>query len=478
MNLARIVSIITSMILLSNAQALGAANNAGTVVLVTGTAIKTGGPVPTQLKVGDKIEEGTFVSTLANSSIKLILIDHSEMSLGSNSKVRVTAPRPNMPGNVELENGQIRSKVTKDPLAPHAPAPKIKLFIKTKSATMGVRGTDFQVIFSPENKVTSLVTFEGAVAMFKNEGGLPPPLNSPQAVQAVEQKLASEKAVNVTEGRFSSAVPQVIEASIPTKLSPAQFESMKNATIGAPPSAPASGAAGPGAPKFSVIPPGVDPKAFMSQGSGLDKQLAAMVGQPAMNAALEGDKPRAGTPLSPPPEGFYNRATGAYAPPAGGFLDFKTGLYIPPPPGSAFDPNTGVYVPPPSFGNFDPKTGGYVPPPGFQLDPLKGFVPASNAGGPGAGSGTGPGAKLPAATPGGGPGIPGVGPGIPGMGPGFLGMGPGLPLGPAPGDPNLVPFEFGVNLPPRDPYCPACSPPPAAAPPPNSSRIHFRIIVQ
>ena len=70
------------------------------------------------------------------------------------------------PGLISLVNGKIRSQVSKDVLARAKDGgDDTKLYIRTKSAAMGIRGTDLQVVFNPENNMTSLVTFEGEVVM-------------------------------------------------------------------------------------------------------------------------------------------------------------------------------------------------------------------------------------------------------------------------------------------------------------------------
>lgn len=307
----------------------------GVAAIVKGKVGKSFGGHNAFLHVGEKIEEGSIITTGAAGFAKIILLDQTQLVLGPNASLAMDKQVKNVPNSVTLLQGTVRSKVMKDPLAQSSPErKKTRFVIRTKSATLGVRGTDFQVIYSRENQITSLVTYEGIVAMSNAQ--------------------AEGKEVLVTPGNFSTSLPALSQPTVPTRLSPAQFEALKNAEPGALANTNSSPAKAPSA--ISPIPPGVDPRSFAGDPESI---------QPAQRDSQ-----------SPPAEGLRETKSGVYAPAAGGFIDIKTGLYIPPPPGSAFDPNTGVYLPPKSAGSFDPSSGKYLPPPGFQLDPRQGFIPA------------------------------------------------------------------------------------------------------
>src|SRR5690606_25802001 len=119
-----------------------------------------------QVNKGMWFKEGTQIRTEDKSFVKLIFVDKSQMNLGPNSHMKIDTFPQNDPGIVTLVKGQLRSKVTKNYMEMEQKN-KSKLFIKTKTAAMGVRGTDFQVNYTPETNFTALVTFEGAVAMAK-----------------------------------------------------------------------------------------------------------------------------------------------------------------------------------------------------------------------------------------------------------------------------------------------------------------------
>lgn len=180
--------------------------------------------------------------------------------------------------------------------------------------------------------------------------------------------LESDRAVVVTQGNFSSARPDLSSVTIPTKISPAQFEILKNTDPLA--KAPATGQGDPKTARnyLPPVPAGVDPKTFTTS----EKDLAKGLGVTDRSIASTSAK----SELAPPPEGLNSRS-GSYAPAAGGYIDLKTGLYIPPTAGSAYDANTGVYIPTASKGAIDLKTGEYVAPSGLKLDATKGFILAT-----------------------------------------------------------------------------------------------------
>lgn len=340
-------------------QAFATTGNA-TVILLKGKALVTTGGQAKELSLKDVVPQGASVKTEARSFVKLAFQDNSQINVGPDSQLKIEATPANQPGVVNLLSGQIRAQVTKDLLKVDTNEKKDKLFVKTKTAAMGIRGTDFQTIYNPANQNTSLVTFEGNVAMVKVVDG-----------QDFRGALYSDRVVSVGPGQYSGAGNSMPNASIPVKISPAQMATLQSNDA-------MQGVGEKTQQKSDIVgsnvPPGVDPKNFASNDSGMANALSTTVGAEAMAAATKASDTGKGN--NPPPEGFYNANTGAYAPRAGGFIDLNSGTYIPPPPGSSFDPNTGVFVPPKALGSFDPATGNYMPPKGMELDPQKGFIPA------------------------------------------------------------------------------------------------------
>jgi len=392
-----VLSFIFASLSIANAADKGAAK----AIIVKGKvqALINGKVIP--IKRGDWLPEGAQVKTEPRSFTKLLFIDKSTMNVGPDSQMRIDAFPKKEAGIITLVKGQVRSKVTKNYMDMKNKN-KSKLFIKTKTAAMGVRGTDFQVSFNAINDSTSLVTFEGAVAMAKLEAGISRGLPTQIALEAM---VSSPTAVMVKRGQYSGSSPKMKRATIPIKISPVQLESLdKNAGTGVGVEGETTKSDGPKKKFRNVVPPGMDSKSMANDTSEMDKVMGETVGANMMEQAkteMAAEAPTADA--GPPPEGSIDFATGAIAPTAGGFVDLGTAQYIPPPPGSTFDANAGVYVPPPESGSVDPATGNYtnqhynLNPDGTftaKLDPQSGSDgggrTVASVGGPDKGSATSP----------------------------------------------------------------------------------------
>lgn len=327
---------------------------------------------PKVLKQGDWVQEGSQIKTEAKSFVKFLFIDKSSMNLGPNSEMKIdTFPKKDA-GIVTLMQGQLRSKVTKNYMEMDN-KDKSKLFIKTKSAAMGVRGTDFQVNYNPENNATALVTFEGRVAMAQLENM--DSIKSRIDQQVLEKMVSSPEAVMVTKGQFSGVSEQTSRATVPVKINPVQLETMQKQDVPmTKDDAKEMGLSKDQAATKnfrSIVPPGMSGKAVANDTQAVANVVAKSAG--IAPVVLGGATGTTNSGLTPPPEGMMNKATGQMAPTAGGFIDISTAQYVPPPPGSAFDPATQTYIPPTSVGTVDPVTGDFTNP-NFKLTSSGTFV--------------------------------------------------------------------------------------------------------
>jgi hypothetical protein len=292
-----------------------------------------------EVKIGQAIPEGATLQTSEKSFVKLIFIDKSQMNLGPNSQMVITAFPKNEAGIITLVKGQIRSQVTKDYMEMDDKN-KSKLYIKTKTAAMGIRGTDFQVNFNPENQNTALITFEGKVVMAHIEKNS----REDQFNQRnLENIVSSDKAVMVERGQISAVNLNVAErAMVPTLLGTKQIEALKENETGVKESSEAEKKQ-----YRNALPPGVDSSIF----SNITKD----------NISENENSPKSD------PNGFFNIKTGEYKLPAGSIVDLNTVNIIPPPTNAVFDPNSKTYIVPESFGNIDKSTGEYRAPEGLKL---------------------------------------------------------------------------------------------------------------
>lgn len=341
--------------------AIAASEGVAKIIILKGSAFAIG---PDKQKVAVSknswLKEGTVLHTEPKSFAKLLFIDKSQMNLGPDSQMVISEFPENKAGIITLMKGELRSQVTKNYMDMDK-GEKSKLYIKTKTAAMGVRGTEFHVSFNPENLKTALVTLSGEVSFVQ--------VNSEVIAGSIdravlERAVSSSDAVTVTKGQFSGAGPDLPRATLPVTISPAQFEVIKN-NDGTKEPVEGDDQAKSEAPKKtfrSVVPPGMSAKAVANEGSGMEKALKSTAGEQTMAKAQAAITQNTASKLdekAPPPEGYVNGKTGAIAPTAGGFIDMKTAQYIPPPKGSSFDPATKTYTPPASMGSFDPATGAY-----------------------------------------------------------------------------------------------------------------------
>lgn len=322
--------------------AVAANSPVATIILLNGKVFKQakGAKTPTPAKKDDRLEEGTVLTTEERSFAKLLFVDNSQMNVGPKSSMQIERYRKNEAGLVKLIDGQIRAKITKELLNQGDTKPENKLLLRTKTAALGVRGTDFQVTYSDANGSTSLVTFESQVAMvnFSSEQTG----NYGELMRTMTESLASDAAVLVGEGQFSAA-SRAAEAPMPAvRISPDQLESLKkNETmVAAPPEGTSNAQA---ANYVSPIPPGVDATKFVASadvGKALESALGANAARDMVRAATEAQRQAAAN--AP--------ASSAQGPLAGGYVDLSRGVYVAPDPskGAIFDPVTKLFIPDPS----------------------------------------------------------------------------------------------------------------------------------
>ena len=304
------------------------------------------------VKVDQSLPEGAVLQTAEKSFAKLLFVDKSNMVLGPNSQMVINSFPKKEAGIITLVKGQIRSQVTKDYMEMDDKS-KSKLYIKTKTAAMGIRGTDFQVNFNPENHNTSLITFEGKVAMASIEKGAPVVDRS-----ALERTVSSDKAVLVEHGQISAVNLNVAaRAMLPTKLGLKQIQALEANETGVK-----EGVAEDKKQYKNPIPPGADGAAF----SNASPELAAELKKISPIAATELAKKSIEVDTSNP-NGYFNDKTGEYKMPAGSIIDLNTVNIIPPPVNAVYDANTNTYVVPETYGKIDKVTGEYKAPEGLAL---------------------------------------------------------------------------------------------------------------
>ncbi|EQC46183.1 FecR domain-containing protein [Bacteriovorax sp. Seq25_V] len=304
-----------------------------------------------ELKKGDWVNEGAQIQTKERSFVKLLFIDKSVMSLGPASQMEVAKFPKDKAGVITLLKGQLRSQVTKNYM--EMDKSKSKLFIKTRTAAMGVRGTDFQVNYNPENMNTSLITFEGAVAM-----GAINNLRSKIINQDRLEKIVSDStSVMVTRGNFSGVMPGIDSKPVaPVKINLQQLKALEknDGSIFDAKSSDKPKSAKP-ISKRSIIPPGVNSASFQGASkSEVLKEIAKV--DPKTAGAIKSDinKEKVQTTTTPKASAVTNAKFKD-----GGLVNTSVVAYIAPPKNAAIDPMTKEAIIPVAMGSFDDRTGEY-----------------------------------------------------------------------------------------------------------------------
>lgn len=334
--------------------------NIAKVVKIRGkvTLLRPGGLEAVKVKMNDQLSEDSSIVTYRRSFIRIMFDDGSTVSLGPKSKIVVSKMNKKGKGILTLLKGQLRSKVR----GTDKKSKNHKLLIKTRTAALGVRGTEFQTIFNPENNITNLLTYKGEVAIAKVE-------TAPRTVKSYEnsahkigtQKLSkteeiqlknklnekmesalqSKNSVVVKSGQFAGTLDSVKKATLPVNISPVQLDSLyANTELVKKPKS----------------------KVKLSKLGDLKKKkfILKTVKQEI------------------PPEGVNDAVSGDFAQKSGGFIDIESGLYIPPEKSSVFSQEKNVYIAQ-NVGNFDVQTGEYFAPKGLALKAGHGFVVAKTS---------------------------------------------------------------------------------------------------
>lgn len=165
------------------------------------------------LSVGQQIPEDSSIVTKDRSFVKLKSDDGSIISLGSNSKIVVNAifdrKKPTM---LSLLMGSIRAKVSKQS---QMDSKKEKFIVRSRQASLGVRGTEFQMSTSTDARTTSVILIEGKVAFKKTVAEEPIP-------------AFTDDAVIVHKGEFSAVTDEAIVATAPVKINDKQFDEIQS----------------------------------------------------------------------------------------------------------------------------------------------------------------------------------------------------------------------------------------------------------
>ncbi len=301
-----------------------------------------------EINKGMWLKEGAIVKTGDKSFVKLSFIDKSSMNVGPKSELKIEKFSKDDAGVINVLTGKIRSKVTKDYL--NMEKDKSKLFVKSKSAVMGIRGTDFLFSTNKKNGATTAVLFEGSVVFNK--------LNRGDDLRDLESIV--NKGRRIEPGQFSVTMKGKTKPTVPSKMSSKQIHGLeKNEDFKTTDVSKSSKST-----KKSVVPPGLSGDVVMGSTTNLKSEVEKVIKTQLTGNKLEEASPEEKEKMIEESKGFV--AGDDVKPADGTVVDVDTGIMIPLGKDSTFDSNTGEWVSN-TVGTIDTATGDYLPPEGYQI---------------------------------------------------------------------------------------------------------------
>ena len=123
-------------------------------------------------RVQQGLESGDFVRTLDLSQMGLLFADQMQIRLNQNSQLQIKTAADAAQGTaavVRLNAGRAWSQARPQAVPVGAPAAPARLSMETPSATMSIRGTDWEVEVAPDGR-TQLAVLSGIVEMANDHG--------------------------------------------------------------------------------------------------------------------------------------------------------------------------------------------------------------------------------------------------------------------------------------------------------------------
>lgn len=266
------------------------------------------------LQVNEWVSDGAVIATGPRSFARLVFTDKSQMNIGPSAQMKIEQFSGKDSGVIDLVKGKIRSQVTKDYL--QMDSSKSKLFIKTKNAVMGVRGTDF--VISTNGINTSTILFEGEIAFNK--------LDRSQRHTTASLEAAVDQGVRLFPGEFSVMEKNRQIPTVPALLNVQQREKLeKNVDLEAN-RAPASASA---ENTKSIVPPGLSGSQVANTSETLKTEVSMVAKTISESASRD-------------PNGYQK---GELLKPANGSsVDLDSGAIIPPGPNAVLDTYSNTYI--------------------------------------------------------------------------------------------------------------------------------------
>lgn len=177
-----------------------------------------------EAKIQDELSYDSSIVTYEKSIAKITMNDGSVLTVGPNSMLHVQQfinKETEKPGIVSLLRGQLGAVINEQT---KIKGYKSKIILKTRTAAMGVRGTEFSLTFNEQSQGTTLVTYQGTVVMAKND---------PSVTNDIDKigQAFNEQGVQVSAGEFSTATLKENKVSAPDKVNTDQIAYLAQMTL-------------------------------------------------------------------------------------------------------------------------------------------------------------------------------------------------------------------------------------------------------
>ncbi len=154
-------------------------------------------------RIGDRMQKGNIVRTSPQAKARIVFENGDQFNVGPATAYRVTWDKDSVDGRaqVSLMYGKVRGIVEKG-------GPRSKLFIKTRTATMGVRGTDFFIADDGKDGATEVSIIRGSVEVKSSAPrSKPVQVKAGYSVSVVPPPQAAAPATDLGSSQTGRAVP-------------------------------------------------------------------------------------------------------------------------------------------------------------------------------------------------------------------------------------------------------------------------------
>lgn len=203
---------------------------AGEIVSVDGTVFvrpdaKIASSSLNPAQPGDPVHEGDVINSASDGKVKILMKDHTIVDLGPSALLKVDEFKRNQGANREvtmnMSYGSVRAAVAQKL------AGKGRFKLRTPSAVMGVRGTEFIVNSPQPADLKTANTTPTQVTVVQGRVDVEPQQATPQGAPAAAQQTP----IALTAGTQLTTQPTEAVAVQPVAVAPSQMTQIKDAAV-------------------------------------------------------------------------------------------------------------------------------------------------------------------------------------------------------------------------------------------------------